>query len=69
VNHDIWNIIGLTPPGWRVTCDNGAALAAEVTNMAARVNMEGAAVILKLLKNSVYMVSGQGGEKRLPGKD
>jgi hypothetical protein len=44
-------------------------LAAEVTDMATRVNMEGATVILQLLDNSMYMVGGRGGETRLPGKD
>jgi hypothetical protein len=69
VNHDLWNITDLTRPGWRVTSDNGATLAAEVTDMATRVNMEGATVILQLLDNSVYKVGGPGGEQRLPGKD
>jgi hypothetical protein len=49
VDHDLWNVIDLTQPGWRVTSDNVAALAAEVTDTAASVNMESAIVILQLL--------------------
>ncbi len=40
-----------------------------VTTTAAHVNWDEAAVVLQLFDNSVYMVGGQGGVKRLPGKD
>ncbi len=69
INHERWNIIDLTRPGWRVTSENVSDLVAEVTATAANINMDNARVILQLLDNSVYMVRGPGGETRLPCKD
>ncbi len=43
-------------------------LVAEVTETAASVNGETATVFLQLFDNSIYMVGGQGGEKKLLSK-
>jgi hypothetical protein len=40
-----------------------------VTAMAAKVDWDTAMVILQLFNNSIYMVGGLGGEKKLPSKD
>jgi hypothetical protein len=61
VNQERWNVVNLTRPGWRVTSDNVKDLVAEVTSMAASMNIDNATVILQLLDNSVYMVRGPGG--------
>jgi hypothetical protein len=44
-------------------------LVAEVTETAASVDWENATVIIQLFDNSIYMVGGQGGKKKLPSKD
>jgi hypothetical protein len=44
-------------------------MTALVTATAAKVNMDSAMVILQLFDNSVYMVGGAGGEKKLRGRD
>jgi hypothetical protein len=41
----------------------------QVTELASRVNMDNSTVVLQLFDNSVYIVGGPGGEKRLPGRD
>ncbi len=61
LNEELWNIIDLTKPGWRINAETVKTMMAEVTVTAASVNWEGATVILQLFDNSVYMVGGQGG--------
>ncbi len=41
----------------------------QVTELTSRINMDNSTVVLQLFDNSVYMVGGPGGEKRLPGRD
>jgi hypothetical protein len=44
-------------------------MVASVTTIAAKVNRDTSMVILQLFNNSIYMVGGPGGEKKLPTKD
>ncbi len=44
-------------------------MVASITTIAAEVNWDTSMVILQLFNNSIYMVGGLGGEKKLPTKD
>ncbi len=64
---ELWKISDLTHPGWRINGDFVSNMVERlITDLAASVNMESATVVLQLFDNSVYMVGGPGGEKRLP---
>jgi hypothetical protein len=41
----------------------------KVKELVSQIDIDKATVILQLFDNSVYMVRGPGGEKRLPGRD
>jgi hypothetical protein len=69
LNVELWNVIILTKPGWRISAETVGDLVAEVTKTAASVNWDAATIILQLFDNSIFMVGGQGGEKTLPRKD
>jgi hypothetical protein len=69
LNPELWNIIDLTTPGWRINDNSVASMVTALTETAGAVNWATATVILQLFDNSVYMVSGPGGEKFLPKKD
>jgi hypothetical protein len=68
-NVELWKVTDITKPGWRISADSVGELVAEVTETAASVNWESATVILQLFDNSIYMVGGQGSEKKLRSKD
>jgi hypothetical protein len=67
VRHEAWRIIDLTTPGFRINGESVAELMDRIST--AEVNWDEAVVVLQLFDNSVYMVGGQGGVKRLPVKD
>ncbi len=69
INPELWKILDLTHPGWRINGNFVSNMVEQVTDLAASVNMESATVVLQLFDYSVYMVGGPGGEKRLPGRD
>jgi hypothetical protein len=67
VRHEAWRVTDLTTPGFRICDESVAALVDRVS--AADISLDSAAVVLQLYDNSVYLVGGQGGVKRLPAKD
>jgi hypothetical protein len=67
VRQDAWRVVDLTTPGFRINSDSVAALTERVSNT--EVNWDDAVVVLQLFDNSVYLVGGEGGIKRLPAKD
>jgi hypothetical protein len=64
-----WKITDLTRPGWRITVDSVAELINNMTSSALAIDWNTATVILQLFDNSMYMVGGPGGKKKLPAKD
>ncbi len=60
-------MVDLTTPGFRINGESVAVLAERVSGT--EVNWDDAVVVLQLFDNSVYMVGGEGGVKRLPTKD
>jgi lysophospholipase L1-like esterase len=69
LNSDLWNVIDLTLPGLRINSQSVNEILEKVKEVATQIDIEKATVILQLFDNSVYMVGGPGGEKRLPGRD
>ncbi len=69
INPEQWKTADLTRPGWRINSDTVSEMVDQVSELANRVNLVNATVVLQLFENSVYMVGGPGGEKRLPGRD
>jgi hypothetical protein len=69
LNPAYWRVTDLTRPGWRVSADSVAELVDAVKNISPAVAWDSATTVLQLFDNSVYMVGGPEGEKRLPCKD
>jgi hypothetical protein len=67
VRQEAWRVVDLTTPGFRINSESVAALTERVSGT--EVNWEDAVVVLQLFDNSVYLVGGEGGIKRLPTKD
>jgi hypothetical protein len=67
IRHEAWRVIDLTTPGFRICEESVADLVDRLST--AGVNWDDASVVLQLFDNSVYLVGGQGGVKRLPTKD
>jgi hypothetical protein len=64
-----WKISDLTHPGWRINNASVAEMVDRLTELSISTNLNNVTVVLQLFDNSVYMVGGPGGEKRLPEKD
>jgi hypothetical protein len=69
INPEHWKIADLTRSGFRINGGTVPDMVERVTELSNSINMDNATVVLQLFENSVYMVGGPGGEKRLPGKD
>jgi hypothetical protein len=69
LDSDYWRVTDLTRPGWRISADSVAELVDTLENVSPSVAWDSATVVLQLFDNSVYMVGGPEGEKRLPSKD
>jgi hypothetical protein len=69
IHPDKWNISDLTQPGWRINSSAVAEMVDRLAELSTSINLNNATVVLQLFDNSVYMVGGPGGEKRLPEKD
>ncbi len=67
VRHEACRIVDLTTPGFRINGESVTELVERVSST--EVNWDEAVVVLQLFDNSVYMVGGQGGVKRLPVRD
>ncbi len=67
VRQEAWRVVDLTTPGFRINGESVAVLAERVSST--EVNWDDAVVVLQLFDNSVYMVGGEGGVKRLPTRD
>jgi hypothetical protein len=67
VRQEAWRVVDLTTPGFRINGESVAALTERVGGL--DVNWEDAVVVLQLFDNSVFLVGGEGGVKRLPMKD
>jgi hypothetical protein len=66
---DKWRLSDLTQPGWRINNSNVSELVDRLSELSKSIDLKNATVVLQLFDNSVYMVGGPGGEKRLPEKD
>ncbi len=64
-----WKVTDLTRPGLRINGGTVADLVERVLELSSNITMDNATVILQTFDNSVFMVGGPGGEKRLPGRD
>ncbi len=69
LNSELWNIFDLTQPGLRINGPSVIEMMDKVKELASQIDIDKVTVILQLFDNSVYMVGGPGGEKRLPGRD
>ncbi len=69
LDSDYWRVTDLTRPGWRISADSVAELVDTLENVLPSVAWDSASVVLQLFDNSIYMVGGPEGEKRLPSKD
>ncbi len=69
LNPDHWNIFDLTQPGLRINSASVSEMMNKVKDLSSQIDIDKATIILQLFDNSVYMVGGPGGEKRLPGRD
>ncbi len=69
LNPENWNVIDLTQPGLRINSTSINKIMNKVSDLSSRVDIDKATVVLQLFDNSVFMVGGPGGEKRLPGRD
>jgi hypothetical protein len=67
VRQEAWRVVDLTTPGFRINSESVAVLTEKVSGT--DVNWDEAVVVLQLFDNSVYMVGGEGGVKRLPMRD
>jgi hypothetical protein len=69
IHPDKWRLSDLTQPGWRINSSNVSEMVDRLAELSKTVYLKNATVVLQLFDNSVYMVGGPGGEKRLPEKD
>jgi hypothetical protein len=69
IHPDKWRLSDLTQPGWRINSSNVSELVDRLAELSKSIDLKNATVVLQLFDNSVYMVGGPGGEKRLPEKD
>jgi lysophospholipase L1-like esterase len=69
LNPEHWNIFDLTQPGLRINSASVSEMMNKVKDLSSQIDIDKATIILQLFDNSIYMVGGPGGEKRLPGLD
>jgi hypothetical protein len=67
VREEAWRVVDLTTPGFRINSESVAVLCEKLKGT--DVNWNNAVAVLQLFDNSVYMVGGEGGVKRLPVRD
>jgi hypothetical protein len=69
IHPDKWKLSDLTQPGWRINSSNVSELVDRLVELSTNIDLKNATVVLQVFDNSVYMVGGPDGEKRLPEKD